>query len=169
MKVFPLLMRFKLTNAVASSTKNPCKKELHKYAIVIFFLTHIWKKIEFTSYLVKILEKEKKKVLMSRWKGRKIKALHDGGTFGIKHSGCFFFLSLSSLRFLSFLLLSSDPIIAYGKCFQNAQIWHIVIEKRGRGAQWCGATTGEMSCGLDAARLGADLSHFNLIFRNHTH
>lgn len=69
--------------------------------------------------------------------------------------------------FSVFLLLSSDPIIAYGKCFQNAQIWHIVIEKR--GAQWCGATTGEMSCGLDAARLGADLSHFNLIFRNHTH
>lgn len=51
-----------------------------------------------------------------------MKTLHLG-TFGIKHS-VFSFVS-------AFLLLSSDPIIAYGKCFQNAQIWHIVIEKRG--------------------------------------
>lgn len=33
------------------------------------------------------------------------------------------------------LFVYQSPAKAYGKCLQNAQIWHIVIAKR--GAQWC--------------------------------
>lgn len=57
------------------------------------------------------------------------------------------------------------PVKAYGKCFQNAEIWHIVIAKR--GAQWCCYRKWEINSGLGAASFNADLSKFNLIFCNH--
>lgn len=31
---------------------------------------------------------------------------------------------------LLFFFVYQSPVKAYGKCFQNAQIWHIVIAKR---------------------------------------
>lgn len=68
----------------------------------------------------------------------------------------------------SFLLLSSDPDNSIWKVFFKMPRFG-TLSLRGAERSDAVLQTGEMSCGLDAARLGADLSHFNLIFRNHTH